>query len=122
MIIQNGLNPRAPYKVELYANGSNMTRHDCGSIASRRQIKPTVVRNNYIFEATLRLVEHQKTRSGTSVFILKCEDTNREFAMYPEDFTVLLLSSKMKNGKVSGFWSFRKQGPSIGLVREADAG
>lgn len=118
MIIVNGVNPNAPYIISLYQDMSSITRHECGTIASRNVIRPTLHRPNFIFRAMLELVEHQKTKSGTSVFIMRCMNTSIEFSMYPDDFTNMVRKKDCRNGVFRGIWTFRKLGPCLGLVSE----
>lgn len=108
--------PIRTYTIKLYDDHSNVRRLECGDIANFKEIPPTKEVVNFIFDEKLELVSHNKRSGKTSMFIFKSVVTDREFLMYADDFVNLIKRRDSTNGVFEGKWSFKKQGPALGLI------
>lgn len=110
------INLERSYDIMLYPDHSNIAFYSDGKIGSRNEFPPTLKLKNFIFSDNLKLLRHDKTPSGTSVFIFKSKSRGILFAMYPDDFVKLIKKRHSEDGCFAGKWTFKKKGPSVGLI------
>lgn len=117
-MIVYGDNKNAAYKVSFYQDGSTVFLYDDGKVASRRSKRPAYELDNFIFEDTLLLQASCDSASSIN-FIFTSATNGAIYNMYHKDLVDLLQKIDPANfeegGEITGVWTFRKKGTSIGL-------